>query len=314
MNQASRDRATAASGELHALVLAGGFGRRLEPLTRRLFGEAIPKQFCRFGSNRSLLQQTIDRLAPLVPANRVTVVVDRSQAARAHSQLRAYHGLALVEQPCDRGTAAGVLLPLLELLARDPEATVVLAASDHGIENDRPFLDTLERAAQAVAEDTSRIVLLGAEADAPTTDYGWIVRVGLCDGEQGVDAVERFVEKPAADEAAALFASGRALWNTMVMVARGQTLLALFRERLPELTHGVAALLRVAGSAHAISAADYSQLPAANFSADVLGSARELGALLLPLASGWTDLGTEPRLVEWLERCSAPLSELASTG
>src|SRR5262245_44000854 len=93
-------RDLAAGGALHALVLAGGFGRRLEPLTRRLFGAAIPKQFCRFDGGRSLLQQTLERLAPLVPPARTSVVVDASQVERAREQLAGWRDVVLVEQPC----------------------------------------------------------------------------------------------------------------------------------------------------------------------------------------------------------------------
>jgi mannose-1-phosphate guanylyltransferase len=314
MIPSARRERPSASRELHALVLAGGFGRRLEPVTRRLFGAAVPKQFCRFGSRRSLLQQTIDRLAPLVPAARVTVVVDRSQSAIARQQLSGSPGLRLIEQPCDRGTAAGVLLPLLDLLARAPGAKVLLAPSDHGVAREDLLLSRIRAAARAVAADPGRLVLLGAEPQAANRDYGWIVYAGLADPAESVDDVERFVEKPRREEAELLFASGRALWNTMVMVAEGAALLRVLRERAPALFRGMEALLSGARRTGRLFPEEYAKLPVVNFSADVIGSAEGLGVVSLPRLAGWTDLGTEARLVKWLRasrRCGAELARSA---
>lgn len=301
----------ARSAALHALVLAGGFGRRLEPLARRLFGEAIPKQFCRFGDGRSLLQRTIDRIAPLVPPERVTVVVDRTQAPRAARQLAGFRGLRRVEQPCSRGTAAGVLLPLLDLLGRDPAATVLLTPSDHGIADPSAFLATVHAAQRAVAADPGRIVLVGAEPEAVRSDYGWIVRA---DRGGPVDAAERFVEKPPEEEAAALHASGRALWNTMILVAKGRRLLGLLRDRQPRLCAEMEALLAARGRGARVSVEEYERLPVADFSADVVGAADALSVVALPLEAGWTDLGTEERLQEWLRAGAGSRAQLAPTG
>jgi mannose-1-phosphate guanylyltransferase len=287
---------------MHALVLAGGFGRRLEPVTRRLFGEAVPKQFCRFGSDRSLLQQTVERTAPLIPSGRVTVVVDRSQAERARAQLAGFHGARLIEQPCDRGTAAGVLLPLLDLFVRAPDATVLLAASDHGVAEEAPFLATVAAARRAVDRDRRAIVLLGVEPDAPAVDYGWIVRAGAADGIETPDLVARFIEKPDPDLARELLRSRRSLWNTMVLVARVRALLRCFARRLPRLACDLLCLVESRGGTSGLARDEYERLEAANFSVDVLGASDGLRVLRMPAAAGWTDLGTERRLSEWLRR------------
>lgn len=314
----ARGAADAASPiRLHAIVLAGGAGRRLEEYTRTRFGEAIPKQYCRFDGGSSLLQQTLARLAPLVASRRTWVVVDRSQVHRARGQLAGRRDATVVEQPCDRGTAAGVLLPLLALAARDPGAHVVLTASDHGVADEPAFRATVARAAAAVAADEERIVLVGATPAGATRDYGWIARGGALPGAPGLERVAGFVEKPDAELAQRLFSGGRAWWNTMVLVAAVPALRRLFRERLPELT---ARIERLAARDDAGSEAwceAYAELPAANFSADVLGGARSLAALALPAGAGWTDLGTEERLVEWLARSKpapARAAGLALTG
>jgi mannose-1-phosphate guanylyltransferase len=305
----------AREGDLHALVLAGGFGRRLAPVTRRVFGESVPKQFCRFASQRTLLQQTVERSLPLVPPDRVTVVVDRSQSERARAQLASFRGLSLVEQPCDRGTAAGVLLPLLVRYVRAPDAIVLLAASDHGVADVAAYLATVDAAHRAVERDRAAIVLLGVEPDGPATDCGWILRAGAADGVAIPDLVTRFVEKPDAPTAAGLLASRRSLWNTMVLVARVRTLWSLFVRRLPRLARDLLCLLARRGSASRLTLDDYQGLDAANFSVDVLGVSEGLRVLVLPAAAGWTDLGSEQRLVEWLSRSRPPsaASRIAAT-
>ncbi len=312
----ARRRYPGPPGELHALVLAGGFGRRLEPLTRRLFGEAIPKQFCRFEEGRSLLQQTLDRLAPLTPATRTTIVVDQSQLHRATAQLHGYRGVTLEAQPSDRGTAAGVLLPLRSIAARAPDAVVVIAASDHGVRDEARFVVALRRAESAVRSEPRRIVLLGAAAEAPTTDYGWIVRgepIATADGSEtgDLDRVARFVEKPPVDLAHLLHRSGTALWNTMVLVGTATALLDAFARELPELAEAMAALPRRAGGEGRFAAA-YATLPTANFSADVLGRAAELAVVTLPADVGWTDLGTEQRMLDWLARTAPTTAQRGS--
>jgi mannose-1-phosphate guanylyltransferase len=285
--------------ELHALVLAGGAGRRLEAMTQRLFGASVPKQYCRFGSDRSLIEQTIERIAPIVPNRRVSVVVDRSQIERANAQLCGYAGLQMVPQPCDRGTAAGVLLPLLSVLQRAPDATIVLLASDHGVARPELLRATIVAASIIVRKRPECIVLIGAEAEAPNTDYGWIVRPQRPQAGSVPDRVARFVEKPDSEEAEYLFATRRGLWNTMLLVARGMSLLRLFERLLPELTKSLARLVAHGGAAIALK--DYSALAEASFSRDVLERAHSLSVLSLPLATGWTNLGTEARVAAWMK-------------
>jgi mannose-1-phosphate guanylyltransferase len=96
---------------LWAVVLAAGEGTRLAALTRTLYGTAVPKQFAPLLGERTMLQLTIDRIAPLVPAERTVVVVDQTQESLARAQLEDYPGVLIVLQPGNRGTGPGVLLP-----------------------------------------------------------------------------------------------------------------------------------------------------------------------------------------------------------
>src|SRR5205814_2585975 len=112
------------SGSLWALVLAGGDGTRLQPLTRLIAGTPIPKQYCRIIGNRSLLEATLERVAPLVPPDRTLAIVNRGHLKLALPQLVTLPASNVLVQPRNLDTGPGILVSLLELGRRDAEATV----------------------------------------------------------------------------------------------------------------------------------------------------------------------------------------------
>jgi mannose-1-phosphate guanylyltransferase len=289
-----------AARDLQALVVASGAGRGPGLLTRRHFSDFVPKQYCRVGSDRSLLEETVERIAPLVPSRRVTVLVDRSQAERATAQLGGYAGLRLVQQPCDRGSAAGVLLALLDVLRRAPDAPIALLASDHAYARPELLRATIVAATIVLQGRPDSIVLIGTEPEAPDADRVWIVRQqSATDGGGTAGPVARLVARPDADEAEYLFFSRRALWSTAALVARGMSLVRLFQRHLPGLTRELARWVAHDGPSGACDG--YSALADASFLRDVLGRSDALSVLPLPRDAGWTDLATEERVVDWLE-------------
>jgi mannose-1-phosphate guanylyltransferase len=281
---------------LHAIVLAGGSGRRLAGLTG-----GVPKQFCDFGGPRTLLQETLARLAPLAPPIRTAVVVQETHRELATGQLRAHPGVALLAQPADRGTAAGLFLGLAHVLARDPDAFVLMTPSDHGVGDARAYAAGILAARRAAESATA--VLLGAEADEPRPDYGWIVPGAPAPG--GARRVETFVEKPGPAEAAALRARG-AFFSTMVLVARARSLLGLLRRERPALAAAFDALAVLpAGARELHLRRAYAFLPACDLSREILASAPGLAVVRWPSSVGWTDLGTPERVAEWFGTAAA---------
>jgi mannose-1-phosphate guanylyltransferase len=282
--------------DLHAIVLAGGSGRRLLQVTRRMTGRPTPKQFCSFGGGRTLIQETLARLVPLAPPDRITVVVQEAHLGTAGEQLAPFRGRRILAQPRDCGTGVGLLCALVHVLRRDPRALVLACPSDHGIRDLATFRHGI--AAACAASELGSAVLLGVEADRPRTDYGWIVP-----GPElapGVRRVAAFVEKPERAEALALAARG-GLFSTMVLVARARALLRLFervRPGLVALLEAVAALPAPAQEIHLRRA--YALCASCDLSRDILGPAADLAVLSWPAELGWTDLGTPERLAEWL--------------
>lgn len=276
---------------LWTVVLAAGAGRRLSSLTG-----PVPKQFWRPLGGASLLETTLDRVAPLSAPAHTVVIVDRTHRPHA-DQLPSGRVGAVLYQPSDRGTATGVLMALMPVLESAPDALVLLTPSDHGVADNRRFRQGVLEVARHL-ESRDIVALFGAEPSAANDDYGWIVPADAS-GPSQLRPVELFVEKPPPDYARQLLAAG-GVWNTMVVLARASALRALYCAHLAD-------LLRVFDAALTLPALErsrfleraYPGLQSRDFSHDVLAPARNLYLHTWPTTMGWTDLGTPDRLFGW---------------
>jgi mannose-1-phosphate guanylyltransferase len=298
---------------LWAIVLAAGEGMRLSAVTAALHGRAVPKQFAALHGTRTFLQRTMDRIAPLVPPRRTVVVVAEDQMRLATEQLAGYPDTQIIAQPGNRGTGAGVLLPLAHVLTQDPDAYVAVFPSDHDVQRESRFVDAVKNALVALTHAPAGVVLVGAAAESAATDLGWI----SCRGGGGADddgmprSVQRFVEKPDSARALALLKSG-ALWNTLILITRGTALWALFAQKLPRVERGLRRYREQlaqqgragAGTNRRRLLAVYQTLPNSDLSRDVLQSASGLVAVAM-VDAGWSDCGTPERLEAVLRRAVA---------
>jgi mannose-1-phosphate guanylyltransferase len=277
----------------HVIVLAGGEGQRLAPLTRALYGTDRPKQFAVLAGERSLLQTTIERAATLTVVDRISVVVTAHHEELARTQLAPYPGVELVVQPKNLDTGPGLLLPLVRILARAGNARVVFLPSDHHVSDAEPITRALRRATGGVLHD--RIALLGVTPTAPEVEYGWIVR-GARLAQTGGFAVRRFHEKPTPVVAEELWRTG-GLWNTFISTGPAHRFWTLAQRHLPRHTAALeryAAAINSLGETAALHTA-YHEMTTANFSRDVLSRAKALA--VLPVAdSGWSDWGSPQRV------------------
>jgi mannose-1-phosphate guanylyltransferase len=268
------------------IVLAGGEGTRLASLTTR-GGVAVPKQFCTVNGGPTLLQLALRRAEQAAGRGRVSVVVAPEHRHWWEEDLQDCADVSVVVQPHNRGTAAGVLLPLTAVCGQDRDTTVFILPSDHWVADERILNREFQRAGHAVAAEPDTVVLLGIEPDAPDPGYGWILPGRST--APGVFRIENFIEKPAPRTALELLAAG-AVWNGFLIAARARTLCALYEKRLPALWHHMRAALDA--DAHAM----YADLPRHDFSRDVLVGIEPLLRLLRVPECGWTDLGTPERV------------------
>jgi mannose-1-phosphate guanylyltransferase len=138
----------------------------------------------------------------------------------------------LISQPRNRGTATGILLPLLHIVHRDREATVLVLPSDHYVRNEDVLADSLRLAMAELERDRSRVILLGITPEEADPELGYIVAES--DGRAGIGVVSEFVEKPNAATARALIARG-GVWNSFIFAVGGQELVRAFEARCPDL-------------------------------------------------------------------------------
>ena len=279
--------------KLWQIVLAGGSGARLRPLTG-----GVPKQFWRPGGRPSLLDTTLRRMAPLVAPDRTVIVVaDGLQPHLEPTRSRSAGRIAV--QPADRGTAAGVLFGLVPVLIEEPDAVVIVAPSDHGVRDADAFRKALRRGVSVVDGGRDEVVLFGLRAEQPDVGYGWI-STRPATPMSDLHEVRSFIEKPGLAAARRLCAAG-ALINTMIVAARARRLLHLFRKHVPTLAAPfVGALTLPPRLREAVLRDRYPALAPRDLSRDVLARADGLLVQEIAPGAGWSDLGTPDRWSAWM--------------
>lgn len=287
---------------LWGIILAGGEGERLKGFALEQFGLPIPKQFCAFVGRRSMLERTIRRARLLIPSERLIVIGTAHHHPYIFQCLGTSPPSTVLLQPANRDTAPGILLPLIHVLRKDPQALVAILPADHFILPGRRFMRAVAEAAQFVVDKNVGVpVLLAVKPDRPESEYGWIEPGKFVEyGDQGtIRQIERFIEKPSRHRAERLMKDGW-LWNTMVIVARARTFMDLARKHVPNLAVCFTLLQRFLGSERERDLIEqgYDVIPKTNFSTSVLAD-RDMRSLVLPVQDvSWSDWGTKERVLD----------------
>lgn len=289
----------AETGHVWAVVLAGGEGTRVSALTRGPAGEPVPKQYCAFGSGEPLVRWAVRRACAVVPCSRVLVVVAEQHRGFWREALSDLPRENIVVQPRNRGTAAGILLPLLEIvLRRDRDARALVLPADHHVGSEGVLRRALREAVRAVSRDIGRVALLGMVGEDGDHEYGWILpKTGPA---ARLRAVQSFVEKPDPATSRELARTG-ALVNSFIFASRGSTLVQLYAATLPELLRSFVPVV-LAESPQARLRELYDEIPSRDFSRAVLERSPDFLGLLAVPPCGWSDLGTPSRLERFLGR------------
>jgi mannose-1-phosphate guanylyltransferase len=283
---------------LWAVVLAGGDGTRLQTLTRLISADERPKQFCPIFGGKSLLTHTLDRLSPMFRRDRTVCVVARGHEQFYRDEIEENDPVRSIVQPMNRGTGVAIAVALQRILRRDPEAIVGFFPSDHYYANNDAFRSAVGTAVGMATGHPHSLILIGAEADCPEIEYGWIQpgRV-LVDSPAGrLQRVERFWEKLILRRARILLRRG-CLWNTFVTVGWACAFLELFESIIPEALRA----LEPAASGGDLSVA-YREVRPVDLSREVLARQPQRLLVLRDAASGWADFGTPARVIDTLVR------------
>ncbi|WP_164100729.1 mannose-1-phosphate guanylyltransferase [Candidatus Laterigemmans baculatus] len=276
---------------LHAVIMAGGSGTRFWPASRR----DVPKQLLRLVGERTMIQATSDRLEGLVPAEQRMVVTNRRLVAAVAEQLPELPAEQIIGEPCKRDTAPCIGLAATLLLARDPEATMLVLPSDHVIGTREQFQAAITAGMALLEEDPRRIVTYGIPPTYAAESFGYIERGNpLAAKIPGLQAFEvaRFREKPDRATAESYLAAGTFYWNSGIFLWRASTILDAIGEAEP----AMAARLERIGQA--VGAADFDAVLEREFAAiegksiDYAVMERYQPVAVIEAAFSWDDLGS----------------------
>ncbi len=269
--------------QAYAVILAGGSGSRLWPLSR----QNLPKQFLSLDGDASLLQTTINRLSPVIESENVLIVTQE-----AHSKGEAYHALLpyqMLFEPVARNTAPAIALAAAYLAADGADPIMVVLPADHIIKDEERFRARLNIAIGAA--QSGKLVTFGIQPMRPDTGFGYIkAHPG---DTPDVYMVERFTEKPDSATAERFLKEGGYYWNSGMFVWRASAILAEIRQHLPavyKVVQDIIADRRIVGSFQKAVEKHFPAMPSISIDYGVLE--RSSNVSLVPCDIGWNDVGS----------------------
>lgn len=284
--------------DFYPVILAGGRGTRFWPLSRK----RRAKQVLALDGKDTMIQQTVNRLLPLVSAKRFWVITNGDLRSVIGKQLPRLANKQIIAEPVGRNTAPAIGLAAYVLLRENPEAVLGLFPSDHVIANPDGFRALLKKGIE-IAAAGENIVVLGISPNRPETGYGYI-EAGAA-SEHGVLRVRRFTEKPDAQRAAEFLRAGNYYWNSGMFLWSARTLTRALEEHLPNTAPILAKIAASYGSRKFASVFRRLYPKCENISVDYAvleprsaKGGQASGLFCLPADFGWNDLGSWTALYE----------------
>ena len=272
---------------LNAVILAGGSGTRLWPLSTPSF----PKQFLPLPSGQSMIQETLARVAPLISPERSWVVTGRSMVELVHEHLPSVPMSHILGEPMGRSTAPAIAWIAAAIAQHDPQAVMASFHADAVMANVEALTQSL-RLGYELAEQ-GYLVTLGIKPTAPETGYGYIRFADLMGEGHGHQAffAGRFVEKPNLTTAQGYLKDGRYVWNSGMFIWKVGAILAELQEHLPELARKIDRVVRAMGTTQEISTIDeiWPKLSPISIDHGIMEKTKNL--VVIPADLGWNDVG-----------------------
>lgn len=215
---------------IYGLILAGGKGSRLYPLSR----VEEPKQFLKIINDKSFLENTVDRIAPLIDKNNIFIVTNEGYKDKIKKELKEINEENIFTEPCNKETATCIGLSAIKLLKKDADAVMIVLPSDHYIEGEKSYIEILKQAVE-LANKKRGIITLGIEPSRPETGYGYIEMGERVGATIPTYRVTRFTEKPNIEIAKDFIVKGTYLWNSGMFVFRADVILREIQKYLPKM-------------------------------------------------------------------------------
>ncbi len=277
---------------VYSILLAGGSGTRLWPISRELY----PKQLVKFMGDDSLIQSTIKRLTPVLDPEKIRIVCGQEHYHEIARQMEAI-GMAsdgkIICEPCGRNTAPAILLAVLLVVQHEKDALLCVFPADHVIRNTATFHAKLKSA--VTLAEMGYIVTFGITPHYPETGYGYIEGTGELP-EQAL-GVKRFVEKPDIQTAEHYLASGNFFWNSGMFAFKASVIMSELEIHQPELLEKMKQMDLTPDN---LSRESYENLPSISIDYAVMEKT-DKGAVL-PSDIGWSDIGSWKSLYDFLPK------------
>jgi mannose-1-phosphate guanylyltransferase / mannose-6-phosphate isomerase len=296
------DKTKHGSATIHPVILSGGSGTRLWPMSRTFY----PKQLLPLVGDKTLLQQAALRVAGTPGFAAPLVIANEEHRFIIAEQLREIDVApqALILEPVGRNTAPAACVAALSLAEADPQALMLLMPSDHTIDDAAAYLSAVARAATAAA--AGHLVTFGVHPERAETGYGYIQRGGELAGAEGVFTVARFVEKPDAPTAEHYHKSGDFFWNSGIFLFPASLYLSEFERLRPEMLAACRAAFKAARRDDDFIRLDKQAFVACSAdSIDYAVMEHTAQAAVVPVSMGWSDLGSWDALWELAEKDAA---------
>ncbi len=283
---------------LYALIMAGGGGTRLWPLSRK----DRPKQLLPLVEDQTMFRISVERLAPLIPPDRIFIVTGQNQVDQLRADSPNIPDENFIVEPFGQNTGPAVGLALLHIQQREPDAMIAILAADHHIADKDKFRCVLQTAAQHALEDT--IVTLGISPAFPATGYGYIKRGEQLRtiGEFQIYNAAQFTEKPDLETATEFVLSGLYSWNSGMFICRADFLLdeyARQQDRMYALLQQIKRSIGTDSYAAVLNEA-WPQMPSLSLDYAVMEGATCMA--VIPVDMGWSDIGSWATLYGVLKR------------
>ncbi len=279
----------------YAVIMAGGVGSRFWPMSKK----TMPKQFHDLlGTGQTLIQKTFSRLAKIVPEKNIFILTNTAYTQLVKEEIPTITARQIIPEPAMRNTAPCILLAALKIKKENPNASMLVAPSDHWIEDEEAFAQDVHTAFKASQEDL--LMTLGIKPTFPNTGYGYIEYNNAA--KNPIKPVEKFTEKPDYQTARTFFEAGNYLWNAGIFIWKVTTILNAFQTHLPQMYTLFSAGESSFNTPQEINFINSEYQKAENVSIDygIMEKARRVA--VLPASFDWNDLGSWGSLYDKMDK------------